>query len=167
MTFRVDFKFLRRLRDVAACPVMALTATLTKRTKITIEERIWLKNPNFVVTTINRPNLYIWFLKQRQTHEVHHSFDVPNAYTFYSYSLGISSTCHGIPDFRKREDNNICQNKKCCHGHMGNLSFKVSRPSRNSSLIPNHRMRRQTERDFREGRKVLVIATVGFGMVLL
>ena len=28
-------------------------------------------------------------------------------------------------------------------------------------------IRRQTERDFREGRKVLVIATVGFGMVVL
>ena len=68
--FQVDFSKLHILRKHSSCPIVALTATLTKNDMELLSLRTGLISPHYVLVPVNRRNLYLLFLPSKQSHEV-------------------------------------------------------------------------------------------------
>ena len=146
--FRPDYKqlgdFRRKFQGV---PVMALTATATENVKLDVIHNLGIKGCEQYKQSFNRPNLHYTILKKEKA----------------------SACLEAMANLIKKSYRNqcgiiYCYSRRNCESVATDLQAKFGIKARfyHAGMEPDDK--KQTQRDWQEGRVHVIVATIAFGM---
>jgi len=143
--FRPDYQKLACIKDLApTIPILALTATATKRIQDDICKFLRLDDPIFVTCSFDRPNLYL-SIAQKMTDTFHTTVrQLLNKYTGKKVLIYCKSK-----DDTDRVANDI-------------KSLGISCGAYHAGKTPE--VRSKCQKDFTDGKISCIVATIAFGM---
>ena len=144
--FRPDYMRLCTLHeDFPHVPIMALTATATRKTKEDIVEKLRLTNVHLFSDSVDRPNIYFSVYKNKDSK---FRIDrISELYKKYKWQTGIV----------------YCNTRRIAQSVANKLNYRGCHATvYHAGLTPKER--RQVQESFTQGTAGIVCATIAFGM---